>query len=303
MPRLKTELIEKIRALRKDGFSFNEISLKLGLSKSTIHYHSFDVPLTSAKLQRLENLVAESQRKFVSKFSHVQQIKDSFLTATKVRMLGHLFFDGSVLKYGSIRKFCYTNASKASVENFINLVNEVYGLESRKIYSRKGVNVMIYQVEFGSKAAYENLALISSSFSTSEGVGVPKEIKNSCNNEIQAEFLKAFWSDEGSISARGNLTGSSKSRQMIIDLMEMHKSMGIDCTSYVDKITGVSVLRVRKQSLKDFSKKLGFGFGIVSKGHYVGKTKQEVLEEILNKCRREDLNLRQTAYETVTLPG
>ncbi len=271
-------LANRIVRLRKRGLSFREISRQLHVCKSTVHKYSKNVPISGLQQERLKKLVKHSQLKFVKRFAKPTQIKKSALNESKARLMGHLFFDGRVSKIGARCMLGYYNSSLLLIWNFIALMNKVYGLKNYTPYQRPGVNVTNYAIEFTSQLAYEDAISFSATYSTSKGIGVPLVIENS-SKAVKIAFLKAFWNDEGSISDYGNLTGGSKSAQMIADLAQMHRSLGINCSTYIDKITGVSILRIKKESFYTFYQKIGFDYGTVTKGHNIGKLKKEILEK------------------------
>jgi len=61
-----------------------------------------------------------------------------------------------------------------------------------KAFRIKGVNIDWIVIAAYSKKAYNFLKGISPSFSTSDGVGAPKEIL-SAPPPVQSAFLRAFW--------------------------------------------------------------------------------------------------------------
>jgi hypothetical protein len=70
----------------------------------------------------------------------------------KVRILGHLYFDGCVcIDARGTHRFNYSNASIDSVKNFARLVETRFHLKQQKIRHYNGQNGNYYQVEFASK--------------------------------------------------------------------------------------------------------------------------------------------------------
>src|SRR3989338_4340574 len=248
---LQSYSISLIKSLRSEGLSFKQIAKQLSLSPATVYKYAKNVVLSDAAKNKIKLVEETSRINFISKFAVQKQITLSHLDAFKSRLLGHLFFDG-----------------------------HVYGLTENYIYQKTGVNVKVYTVDFYSKNACQDLFSFSNSFSTKQEIGIPKEILNG-NETIRSSFLKAFWNDEGSVSCNGNVTGGSKSKRMIFDLKDLHKSLGVECTNYVDNKTCVNILRIRKNSLIHFSQKIGFDYSIITKGKNIGRLKKDVLNEII----------------------
>lgn|SRR3989344_5090266 len=276
---LQSYSISLIKSLRSEGLSFKQIAKQLSLSPATVYKYAKNVVLSDAAKNKIKLVEETSRINFISKFAVQKQITLSHLDAFKSRLLGHLFFDGHVYAEGKW-KLGYTNASMAAIAFFVECVRSVYGLTENYIYQKTGVNVKVYTVDFYSKNACQDLFSFSNSFSTKQEIGIPKEILNG-NETIRSSFLKAFWNDEGSVSCNGNVTGGSKSKRMIFDLKDLHKSLGVECTNYVDNKTCVNILRIRKNSLIHFSQKIGFDYSIITKGKNIGRLKKDVLNEII----------------------
>ncbi|MBU0635914.1 LAGLIDADG family homing endonuclease [Candidatus Micrarchaeota archaeon] len=123
---------------------------------------------------------------------------------------------------------------------------------------------------------------ISETFSTSKGAQVPGLIKSS-TTKIKAAFLRAFWDDEGCISDRGVLSGTSSSEKMVTDLILIHNELGIECYKEVVRQPTWTifrlVLRRNRENFNNFITKIGFEHAIVTKGYHVGKYKSDVLLE------------------------
>ncbi|MCX6798950.1 MAG: LAGLIDADG family homing endonuclease, partial [Candidatus Diapherotrites archaeon] len=143
-------------------------------------------------------------------------------------------------------------------------------------------NVYWHEVCFMSKRAWKFVKQFSGSFSTSDDIGVPVQIKNG-PPELKRNFLQSFWDDEGSISRKGVLSWFSKSKRMIDDLIEMHRALGLPCSKGYCRGSNVHIIRVNGgvNNLILFSEKIGFVHSIVTKGHNLGKLKKGVLQDII----------------------
>jgi len=80
------------------------------------------------------------------------------ITAKFSRILGHLFFDGSVREKKTKRyQVNYSNASIHSVKNFIKLIKSSFDLNPSKIHKYSGKNGKYYQVSVYYKKFVNNL--------------------------------------------------------------------------------------------------------------------------------------------------
>ena len=283
MRKLTVEEVEEIQKLRLQGIGYKAIAKSLVLSPSTVHKYSKNTKISKkSKLKLIENQLSREYR-FAQNFAKEKEIRKPKLDEKLASVLGHLFFDGSVPNnYDGKFALSYTNASFEAIEDFIKNMGESFHLKPQKIWKANGKNIGWYEVCFLSKKAWTFVKCFSTSFSTKEEVGVPKQIKNAVP-EIKRSFLQSFWDDEGCISHKGILSGVSKSKRMIDDLFEMHKGLGINCSKWQNRKQNTHILRVKTnlENFLIFSKKIGFKHGKVSKGYNLGKFKKTVLQDII----------------------
>lgn len=284
MRRLTDRKIVLLRQLRTRGFGFKTIAKQLCCSPASVHKYTKNIPLSK---QAKASLI-ESQKKlranFAAQYAKEKEIILPPFSVDLARILGHLFFDGSVAFTNGKYMLSYCNSSIELINEFILKVHTLFSLKPAKISKFKGVNLDWYQSTFYSKKAFYFVKRFSSSFSTSKNIGVPVEIMTA-DDSLKESFLLAFWADEGCINYRGHLTGSSKSKKMIDNLVSLHKSLGIDCKKHLNKKRKAHSLSI-KRTLSNYSKfcqKVGFGKAIVKAGYNLGRYKQEVLAEHLNK--------------------
>ncbi len=284
MRRLNKDIISKICLLRKKGRGFKTIAKQLNLSPATIHKYAKEIKLSKSAKYKLIKSQRKRQEAFRQSFAQEKDINEPELDEQLANILGHLFFDGSVPKEHNGKYLLnYTNSSLEAISNFVNSVENAFQIKPQKIQKTKGKNVDWYEVCFSSKKAWQFVRTFSKSFSTKENVGIPKQIFDA-QESVKCAFLRAFWDDEGTIGYIGYLTGASKSEKMIIDLVKMHCSLGLNCTKTSSKKVVVHTIRIRKE-LKNFmlfSKKVGFGYGRVIRGHNLGRFKKDVLQDIIN---------------------
>lgn len=282
MKALSAQGIIEVKALRSQGIAYKKIASILSLSPATVLKYSKSVRLNNEAKQLLLNNELKNQKKFCGEYSQEKDFRVPKLDEDFANLLGHLFFDGSVCTCNGKFILAFTNASKTAVDNFVSLLWKCMGLRAGKIYLIKGVNVDYYQVECYSKKAYMFLSSISSSFSTTDNIGVPAEIFNA-NDSIKASFLRAFWDDEGCISHAGTLSGVSKSEKMIRDLVLLQERLGIASwartTIREDGPIHLIVVAKNKPNFARFMYKIGFEHAIVTKGYHIGKAKKDLLLE------------------------
>jgi hypothetical protein len=265
----------KIRILRKKGYSYAEISKKVNKSKKFVW--------TIAKNIKFSKKGKVRYHKKVKGILVVIKPWRKIMTILKVRLIGHLLFDGTVYKLDYVCVARYINSSRELINQFIRDMKEVYGLNP--IYFEEFS--FYYKVTFKSKLLYEDLMNYFKSYSTSNpDIKIPKMIMNS-SKKIKIEFLKTFWEDEGSISAVGRLMADSKSYSIIQQLGKLLKEFNFkfgicrykEPTGYMYKI----YLFKTKENLNLFLKLGLFEKAIITHGKNKGKKKLEILKETIRK--------------------
>jgi intein-encoded DNA endonuclease-like protein len=123
------------------------------------------------------------------------------LTLAKTRLVARLKGDGSIFIGGRRRTNYYVKyeaGNESELKQFSDDIREVYGLETKEQMHRSGKNPnkMLKQVFIRSKLAFEDLQKYGPYYSRTWVV--PEQIKDD-GREIQAEFLRVFFEDEGSV--------------------------------------------------------------------------------------------------------
>jgi len=268
-------LKNKIKGLRKKGYSYSEIANKVKMSRKFAWKIAKDVKFSRKGKNRYH--------KKVKGIPIIIKIQNKTLTIPKIRIIGHLLFDGTVYNknYNYIAR--YINSSRNLIEQFIRDMKEVYGISPTDLEEHSSYS----KVTFKSKYLYVDLMNYFKSYSTSNlSIMVPNSIINS-NRNIKLEFLKAFFEDEGSISATGRLMGDLKSKKIIKQLGDLLKEFGFkfgicsykEPTGYMYKI----YLSKTKDNLINFLRLGLFEKAIVTHGKNKGKTKLEVLKKAISK--------------------
>jgi hypothetical protein len=230
--------------LRRKDYSLNEIVEITGRSKTSVYFHIKSISLSAEKKQTISDrakqraLRLSASRKGKSLKEH-RRLTD--WTPTMVLLVAHLMFDGELLK-GRCR---YHNRSNALIARVERLMGTLYDYSARKtINQRSGViSLGYYNVSLAAHLHERAAALLR------EIEHVPKD--------LQREFLRAFFDDEGCMDFRRNkrrVRGYQKD-QRILRIIQM----------LLTKFDIVSVLRepnevviTGKENLKKFQQEINF---------------------------------------------
>lgn len=275
MKKLSQNATSKIVKLRREGYSYKEISKITGLSVGTVFNYGHMVQVSQAGRKRLQNFQAITRSKFVDKFGQYKPIRvlHEQVTIEKARILGHCLFDGFVSKY----VVSYTSASKDLATQFAEDIAKEYStFPSLKEY--EGKYLPYYEIYACSKIICNDIRRYIRNSDIRSRQMLIEEIENE-NENIITEIARAFWEDEGSISIEGNLIGEIKNKSLRDQLIRLHEKLGIQVTPYYDRTYdcyGIYVKRERK-NLARFCEKIGFRYGIVTAGKLAGCKKLDAL--------------------------
>ena len=275
--------------LRKHGHTLPEIARRFGTSKSAIHYHVKNVKIGIEGRLRLEKLmkeIVERARTFSARKRRENarlKLKDGCrkMSSEKASIVAHSLFDGCIGK----REVRYFNKNRVLIQEFIDDMKAVYGLEPNSQTIKNGVTT----IEFYNLALTEDLLSYTPSYSTNDSrAKVPTAIITSRGSVIR-EFLRAFWDDEGTVgfyprAGRFYLRGRCKSESIRRDLVKLHRKLGIK----VKEENGGVIIQNDLHSFKKFLKKVGFTPGVkVCEGNQVypprweGYEKNHLLKDII----------------------
>ena len=205
--------------------------------------------------------------------------QSSKLTLAKVRLIARLKGDGSI--YVSGRKktnyfIKYESNNLAELKQFANDLKKVYGLRPKFTTHRSGINPrkFLKVVYVRSKLAYEDLQKYGP-FASREW-RVPSCIKEA-SRRIQAEFLRIFFEDEGTVNVKGkevrlysiNKVGLEEIRKMLRNFRIIAKIRG----GFGQKRNVYAIIIRGKDNLSLFKKFIGFR----------SKRKNKKLEKIIRK--------------------
>ena len=200
---------QKIIQLRKEGHSYGEISNIVGISKSYARKVAMHIQMSKKGKLRYHNKVS----------GIVKLIKpQTKMTKEKVRIIGNLLFDGSVNKSKHHFNVMYVNTSKKLVDEFIQDMEYCYGLICPNVKKEFGNNLPYFRVKYSSKLVFEDLHKYVTTYSTANKKCNLKETFDISKFEYSRIFLQTFFTNEGSVSNSGKISGDSKSK-IIIELI------------------------------------------------------------------------------------
>lgn len=258
---------QKIKKLRKEGFSIREISKKLNESYGKVQRACSDIKMSKSGLIRYFKLNGLTKQIL---------FKDE-LTEAKVRIMGNLLFDGAVYKIDYHYSIMYVNSSEELIKQFIDDMKEVYNIEPSSFE-----DIDNYQrVKYLSKQIYNDLMKYFKSYSTSnKDCSIPFAIMNG-NKLFQITILRAFWENEGSIAKDGKLSADLKSLKVIKQLSKLHNELGLkhNISKYWKNGWAYKLFLYKsKENYKIFLNLNLFSKSKVTKGYFIGKKKIDILK-------------------------
>ena len=280
---------QKIQQLRKEGHSYGEISKLIGISKSYSRKVSKHILMSDIGKKRYHNEVSG-----ITKLIKLQ----TKLTKEKVRVIGNLLFDGSVNRSKHHFNIMYVNTSKKLVEEFMKDMEKCYGTNCPHLKEEQGSKLPYFRIKYSSKLIFEDLHKYFTTYSTSKKNCNSKKSFKISKLEYSRIFLQTFFTNEGSISNSGKISGDSKSKTIIELLSKILDRFKINhniCT-YSKKDYGIFYkiyLKISKDNYLKFRNLNLFHNAVVSKGHNVGKLKTKILEKQMIK--RKYIKKRWTA--------
>jgi len=186
------------------------------------------------------------------------------LTLSKTRLIARLKADGCVF-VGGRRKtnyfLKYESNNSEELEQFANDLKEVYGLEPKSELHRSGKkpHKLLKQVYIRSKLAFEDMQKYGPFYS--KNWRVPKEIKEGFR-EIQAEFLRTFAEDEGTVIVKEKeiriYSINRDGLQDISELLENFKIKIIIENGFGERRNIFAIIIKEKESLLLFKKLISF---------------------------------------------
>lgn len=282
MKPISNKIATQIMRLRHRGASYKEIAKKVCVGVATSYKYAKSVNVSLAGTRRLKQKLKKKQTLFKHSYATPKEIPViRKLTLSKVRIIAHCLFDGSVTVSNGDYAIKYTNASWKLIKQFMIDMHDVYGLDPAYIELNDGKNHPWWEVKYRSKKAVEDLLRYSPSYSTSDNVRLPKGVAR--KRGFVRAFLRAFWEDEGCATCDGRLIGTLKSRRLIYDIEQLHRKLRIDCFSKSKSPCYTIYVRREPENFRRFQRELGFGESIVTRGKFIGFKREVVLDYIIAK--------------------
>ncbi|MBU0460679.1 MAG: hypothetical protein KJ597_04815 [Nanoarchaeota archaeon] len=191
----------------------------------------------------------------------IKNLKPGFerLTNAKARLIAHLIGDGCVYKCRTDYNIKYDNIDSELLNQFVKDFNDVYGYKITIAFKPSGkTGLPLPYLRFRSKLIYEDLK--SYCEYASAVWFVPKQILNNSKN-IQKEFLKALFDDEGSVIPYGKtaiLRLYSINLKGLKEIQELLQNFNFDSVIVVGFGCKRNVYGLTIKDISNFHHKIGF---------------------------------------------
>lgn len=250
-----SEIIEKCKELRRQGFTLGDIVEKTGLPKTTVYYHIQDIPVSPELKERLKRKQKENTQRLTKLMVKRRKgkcrpgrtvVKPKGWNVKLVLLISHFMFDGEIQSHSCV----YNNRNKVLINRVEKLTREVFDLEPRKWFNEKtGVHRISYH--------YVELA----DYIREKADELKKYIKNASLNEKKI-FLRVFYDDEGSAYFRNN-SRRVRGYQSSLDDLKLVQTLleDFDIESRV-KEKAEEIVISRKENLVEFRDKINFSKGV-----------------------------------------
>ncbi len=247
MNKLKPEFVDKCRKLRIEGYSLGEISLTIGLARSTIYGYVNDISLSLEQKENIRNRnrIKNKNRVNVRKGKCLpgrEIIKPKSWSNDLVHIVSHFMFDGRVDNDGCI----YYSKDEYQINHLKKLIYKLFRCRPRIQSRDNGVyGLSIYNVEFADYINKRKHKLLS-------------YLNNGASQLRKKIFLKAFFDDEGSVFFKADkrrVRGSQKSYLILENVRNLLFSFGIK--GRINK-EAVYIEISERNNLAKFFKKINF---------------------------------------------
>lgn len=246
---------EQCIALRKEGYSINEIMKATGRAKSSIHTHIKEIPLSKERMKRYREACGKWIRKYaLARKGRSKRPFRSFgeWSAGNVLLVAHLLFDGEIAK----GRCTYNNRSSVLIERVEELMRGLYDYESKR-YTNELTGVW--------RTSYFNVAL--SVYLNKKSKGLLQNIRKMPLN-LKREFIRAFFDDEGCMDFRPkNNVRRVRGYQKDMRVLKIIKSLLADFDIASRIVLPNEVVIVGKENLMKFEREINFSAGVYMNGN------------------------------------
>lgn len=237
-------------ALRQKGFSLNEISSNLNISKTTVHDWVSDKIILSEKAQariakRISDGIAKANyAKYEGKYKGIYSKivpKPRSWSNNLVSIVAHFMFDGGRQN----DSYVYYNSSTGLVREVSEKVEEIFKLTPKRRLTPEGVIRAIF---------------FSMDFVRYLDRKIPYLIKYipSARKEEKRAFLQAFFNDEGNAFydkkyGHNRVRGYQKNTDILLIVKKLLREFEIE-----SRIEKNEIVISRKHDFKNFKKEINF---------------------------------------------
>ncbi len=238
----------RCRALRKRGRSIGQIAKKLRISKSTVHWHVKDIPLTDAQRETLrrqkQQLMARVNAKRRGKPIHPVSFNRPSWSKALVHLVAHLSFDGRIDRYSC----SYYSKDYQQAQHVRRLFQLLLNVAPKLRRRANGIWVMsYYNVAIAKWLSQRERTL----FDAIAG-----------RRKWQREWLKAFFDDEGHVHMQGSHRRVRASQHDLRTLQVAKRCLrDFDIRSRIDRAS-LSVEITRRENLQRFQSVVNFSNGL-----------------------------------------
>lgn len=252
--------------LRKKDHTLNEIVKITGRSKSSIHFHIRDIPLSGAKQLRIKAAYARSAiRLAAERRGKSARLYERFAewNGETVCLIAHLLFDGEVRRSGC----AYNNRNEALLNRVERCMRSIYEpMPKRYTDERTGV----------SRISYYNVSLAE--YLAKKSDSLLKEI-SMLGRELQREFIRSFFDDEGCMDFRldrrtRRVRGYQKNTEILYLVQTLLQKFNIR-----SRVVSNEVVISGKENLVKFKKEIDFSPGVRINGNRSNSIWKESLEK------------------------
>lgn len=261
-------LIEKCRALRRQGFTLGKIMKVTGLPKVTIYDHIRDIPLST----EIKKKIIKEAIQRLYKFSQKRKgkcipgrivPKPERWSNELIYLIAHFMFDGEIQTNSCI----YHNRSEALSNRVSSLMKKVFNLQPRNSLNEE---TGVYRISYH----YVELA----DYMRGKAQALKKYIRVASLSEKMI-LLRAFFDDEGSVGHWGRkrlVRGFQHNLEILRLIQKLLKDFNIE--SKIDEKYKEIVIS-RKPNLIKFRNKINFSKGVSINPHRKNSIWKKKLEK------------------------
>lgn len=260
--------------LRKQDYTLPEIVRITGRSKTSVHFHIRNLPLSARKISLIRKSSAARARELARKRRGVSaRLFKKFTDWDRelVCLVSHLVFDGEIKRAGCV----YNNRNMALLNRVEDCMKKIYPLEPKRYINKfTGVaRISYFNVSLGEYMKEKSTQLLQ------EITALPRELKR--------EFLRSFFDDEGCIDYRParnhrRIRGYQKKVAILETVRKLLDDFGIESRIQLPN----EVVIAHKQNILKFQNEIGFTPGVRINGRRTNSVWKQHLEkrEILRRA-------------------